>query len=248
MRTDPVLSFLRKRESRVFFNTVMLLALLSTTAHASEAHNHGGQTFHKFRLEADRGYGRDNMISSWEFDGWLGKDRDKLHIKSEGESEGGKLKKAEFWGMYSRNISDFWDVQAGLRHDTQPQGTSYLVMGVEGMAPYFLETEAHIFMSEKGDVSARLRQETDLLITQHLIFQPYYEINLFLQDVPELESSKGFSSMEAGTQLRYEITRRFAPYLDLRYERKLGDTSSLALRDGERRDDFIAAEGIRLVF
>lgn len=226
-----------------------LLFLGSTaTANAEEPHDHGTRTFHKFVLEADSGYGRDEMISSWDFKGWIGKDRDKLALKSEGEKEGSHLRQAEFWAMYSRNISEFWDAQVGLRHDTQKEGTSYLVMGFEGLAPYFLDTEMHVFVSHKGDVGARLRQETDLLITQQLVAQPYLEVNAFAQDVPEQHVGGGFSSLELGLKTRYEVTRKFAPYLDLRYERKLGETSILARHDGERRDDFIAALGVRLMF
>lgn len=228
--------------------SLIVFSLYAATTSAEELHDHGTKTFHKFQLEADRGYGRDEMISSWEINGWIGKDRDKLALKSEGEKEGGHLKQAEFWGMYSRTISEFWDAQIGLRHDTQKEGTSYLVLGFEGLAPYFLDTELHVFVSHKGDISARLRQETDLLLTQQLVLQPYYEMNAFAQDVPEQHVGGGFSSLEIGVKTRYEITRKFAPYLDLRYERKLGETSSLARSDGERRDDFIAALGIRLMF
>lgn len=224
------------------------LTLCTATANAEELHDHGTKTFHKFQLEADRGYGRDEMISSWHFKGWIGKDRDKLALKSEGEKEGNHLKQSEFWGMYSRNISEFWDAQVGLRHDTQRDSTSYLVIGFEGLAPYFFDTEIHLFISHKGDVSARLRQETDILITQQLVAEPYIEVNAFAQDVPQQHAGGGFSTLELGLKTRYELTRKFAPYLDLHYERKLGATSGFARSDGERRDDFIAALGIRLTF
>ncbi len=230
--------------------TISFLLLLGSAlpANAQEPHDHGTKTFHAFQLEADRGYGRNEMVSSWDFKGWIGKDRDKLALKSEGEKEGGHLKQAEFWGMYSRNASEFWDAQVGLRHDTQREGTSYLVMGFEGLAPYFLDTQIHFFISHKGDASARLRQETDLLITQQLVAEPYVEVNAFVQDVPEQHVKGGFSSLELGLKTRYEVTRKFAPYLDLRYERKLGATSGIAQGSGEHRDDFIAALGIRLIF
>ena len=139
-------------------------------------------------------------------------------------------------------------MQAGLRHDTQPQSTSYAVFGVEGLAPYFFETEAHLFVSDEGDVSARLREENDFLVTQRLILQPYAEVNLFAQDVPEQEIGAGIADGEIGLQTRYEFTRKFAPYIDVRYERKFGETSSIAKSNGEDNDDFIASLGLRLMF
>ena len=56
---------------------------------------HGGQTFHMFRLETDTGINRGNSISNWDLDGWIGTDENKLWIKSEGEHKDGKLEEAE---------------------------------------------------------------------------------------------------------------------------------------------------------
>jgi copper resistance protein B len=228
-----------------------LLALsYSNAAWSAEDHmdEHGGQTFHMFRLEADYGAGQDDPVGSWDFDGWIGGDDNKLWLKSEGEVVDGKTEQAEFWAMYSRNVATFWDAQIGIRHDIQPESTSYLVLGVEGLAPYFFETEAHLFVSDEGDISARLRQENDFLITQRFILQPYLEANLYAQDVADQEVGAGLANTELGLQARYEITRKFAPYVDVRYERKFGETSSIAKKNGEDNDDFIASVGLRLMF
>ncbi|TAH33679.1 MAG: copper resistance protein B [Alphaproteobacteria bacterium] len=231
----------------------MFLCLALSPAMAEEmahmmAEEHGGGTFHMFRLETDYGAGQNGAVASWDFDGWIGGDDNKLWLKSEGETSDGKTEQAEFWALYSRNIATFWDAQIGLRHDTRPSSTTYLAMGFEGLAPYFFETEVHIFVSENGDFSLRLREENDFLLTQKLILQPYAEINLSANDVPENHISSGFTNGEIGLQTRYEFTRKFAPYLDLRYERKFGDTASMATSDGEDKDDFIAAIGLRLMF
>lgn len=74
------------------------------------------------------------------------------------------------------------------------------------------------------------------------------EINLSAQDVEEQEIGAGFVDGEFGLQTRYEITRKFAPYIDLRYERKFGETSSIAKSEGEDNDNVIGAVGIRFMF
>jgi copper resistance protein B len=211
-------------------------------------HEHSAGPFHMFRLESDYGAGQEGPVASWDFEGWYGGDYNKLWLKSEGERSDGSLEQAEFWALYSRNIAEFWDAQIGIRHDTQPASTSYLALGFEGLAPYFIETEVHLFVSDEGDFTARLRREHDLLITQRLILQPYGEINLSAQDVEEQEIGAGFTEGEIGLQTRYEITRKFAPYVDLRYERKFGETASIAEDEGEDNDDFVAALGIRFMF
>jgi copper resistance protein B len=219
----------------------------SKEAMTGGGHGHN-QLFHAFRLETDYGAGTEGPVASWGFDGWIGGDYNKLALKIEGEHGEGKLEQAEFWALYSRNVATFWDLQAGIRHDTQPQSTTYFVFGTEGLAPYFFETEAHLFLSEDGDLSARISQENDFLITQRLILQPYAEIELSAQDIPEKSIGAGLTHGEIGLQTRYEITRKFAPYVDFRYERKFGETSSIAKDEGEDNDDFIAAVGLRLMF
>lgn len=230
---------------------VLLLSLLLSTTFippAQAGEEHGGALYHGFTLETDYGAGQHGPVASWDLDGWIGGDTDKLWLKSEGENSDGTLEQAEFWALYSRNIATFWDMQAGLRHDTQPVSTSYAVIGLQGLAPYHFETEAHLFLSNEGDVSARLRGETDLLWTQRFISQPYAEVNLFAQDVPEQDIGAGISDAEIGLQTRYEFKREIAPYLDLRYERKFGETSSIAKSNGEDNDNFIAALGMRFMF
>lgn len=234
--------------------TVFLLLAFSSPVFAEEKphhpadHQHGSEIWHAFRLETDYGAGQEGPVASWDLDGWVGTDENKLWLKSEGERSDGHLEQAEFWALYSRNIAEFWDAQAGIRHDTQPTSTTYLALGVEGLAPYFFETEAHLFVSDEGDITARLREENDFLLTQRLILQPYAEINLSAQDVEEQEIGAGFTDGEIGLQTRYEFTRKFAPYIDLRYERKFGETASIAEDEGEGKDDFVAALGVRFMF
>ncbi len=236
--------------SLVFTFLMAIIALAQPSLAKEVSHDdHGSQIFHAIKLETGVGTGRDGTLSTWHLDGWIGGNDNKLWLKSEGESlEGKNPENAEYWAMYSRNIAIFWDAQVGVRYDEQPNSTTYVVAGFNGLAPYLFETEAHLFVSDNGDVTAQLRQENDLLITQKLITQPYFEVNFSAQDVPEREIGAGLTSGEFGLQTRYEITRKFAPYIDLRYERKFGETSSIAVKHGENRDDAIASIGLRLMF
>ena len=223
--------------------------LAAESAHTNHTEEHDSQIFHAIRLETDVGGSKNGTLSKWDLDGWVGGDINKLWLKSEGESLDGKTpEKAEYWAMYSRNVATFWDAQVGIRYDDKPTSTTYFTAGFDGLAPYHFETEAHLFVSDKGDVSARIKQRNDLLITQRLITQPYFEVNLSAQDVPEQKIGAGLTSGEIGIQTRYEITRKFAPYVDLRYERKFGETATIAKKSGENQDDAIASVGLRLMF
>lgn len=233
----------------MFIRFVSWMGLLLFAFPACAEHEHGSKIFHAFTFETDVGASRGGTFVTWDFDGWVGDDNNKLWLKSEGEKlESEVMQRAEFWAMYSRNIANFWDGQIGLRYDAEPRSTSYLVAGFEGLAPYYFRTEAHLFVSDDGDITARLREENDFSITQKMVAQPYVELNLSAQKVSEFDIGGGFTQGEFGLQTRYEITRKFAPYIDVRYERKFGQTSVMAQNNGENQDDFIASVGLRLMF
>lgn len=232
-----------------WLTALFLAALFTPPALAEDTHDHGGDIFHMFRLEMEAGGNTaGDAVQRFDLDGWIGTDDNKLWLKSEGERMDGTQESAEFWALYSRNIATFWDVQGGIRYDSQPESTAYLAFGVNGLAAYWFETEAHLFISDRGDVTARLRQENDLLLTQKLIMQPYLEINLSAQDVPEQELGAGVTDAEIGLQTRYEITRKFAPYMDVHYGRTFGETASIARRNGEDSGEWGGAIGIRFMF
>lgn len=206
-------------------------------------------TLHAFHLDVDAGENRDNeSVANWDLDGWIGGDDNKLWLKSEGAVVGHNTQSSENWALYSRNIATFWDVQAGVRYDNKPESTGYFVTGVTGLAPYHFETQAHLFASEDGDVSFRLREENDFLFTQKLILQPFLELNVYAQDVKELDIGSGLSDASIGLQLRYEITRKFAPYVEVSYDSLFGSTADMAEAKGEHASNSSITAGVRLMF
>lgn len=227
---------------------LLSLLLLMTLSPASYAHD-DVPVFHALRLELDAGESRDNeSVANWNLDGWIGGDDNKLWLKSVGAVVGHNTQTSENWALYSRNIATFWDAQAGIRYDNKPESIGYFVAGFTGLAPYHFETEAHVFASDDGDVSFRLREENDFLFTQKLILQPYLEFNVFAQDVKDLDIGSGLSDASAGLQLRYEITRKFAPYIEVSYESLFGETADIADAKGEHTSDSTITAGIRFMF
>jgi len=204
--------------------------------------------FQAERLEYRFKDGKDSL--NWDAQGWIGEDYNKLWIKTEGEKVfGGSLEQAEVQVLYSRMIHPFWDLQVGGRYDARPQPQrGYGVIGVQGLAPYFFEVDAATFVSQKGDVSARLKGEYELLLTQKLILQPSVELNLAAQEVEELGIGSGLTDVELGLRLRYEFVREFAPYIGVNWERKIGKTADFARADGEDVDSLAFVTGIRFWF
>lgn len=191
---------------------------------------------------------QDDGLFTWNFDGWIGGDDERVWLRSEGAAPNGKIEDAEAQLYYGWNVATYWDALVGLRQDFEPTRETYFALSAVGLAPYFFETEASLFVSTEGDVSLRLNQSFDLLITQKLIAEPHVEANLFAQDVPEIGVGAGLSDVEAGLQLRYEITRKFAPYVDLVWSRQLGETARLARAAGDDPEDATVRLGLRFWF
>lgn len=200
-------------------------------ARAAMIRESGGMTWSRFmldRLEYRAGKGADGY--AWEGEAWIGGDINRFAIKSEGEGEvGDRLEQAEVQALYRRAIDPWFNLEAGVRHDIRPgPERTYAVIGIDGLAPYWFDVSAMAFLSDKGDAHLRLEGSYDQRITQRLILQPAAEINIAAQDVPELGIGSGFSDIELGMRLRYEIAREFAPYVGVHWERKLGDSADYA--------------------
>lgn len=199
------------------------------------------------RLEARLGEGEDHYL--WDAQGWYGGDHDKIWLKSEGEGEfGGEVESAEVQALWSHAIGAFFDLQAGIRYDFEPDSRAHAVLGVQGLAPYMFEVDAAAFLSDRGDLTARIEAEYDQRITQRLILQPRAEILLAAQDIPERAIGAGITSVETGLRLRYEIAREFAPYVGVEYEAKLGDTADRARAAGDDPDCLSLLIGLRAWF
>lgn len=171
---------------------------------------------------------------TWDVAGWTGGDINRFWWKSEGEGDFDGEAEGEVQALYSRAISPFWDVQAGVRQDFRDDGEdpTHLVLGLQGLAPYWWEVDAAAFLSTEGDLTARVEAEYDQRITQRLILQPRVEVEAAASDVPELGLGSGFTHVEAGVRLRYEIAKEFAPYVGVEWSRELGDTADFTRAAG----------------
>ena len=223
----------------------------ATAQHMVRMH-HGADKF--LYVQGDRfeyGSGNGNPHLLWDAQGWYGGDIHKLWVKIKGDVllDGGEVEDAEVQALYSRALTPFFGFQAGVRHDIEPgPERTYGVIGLQGLAPYMIEVDAAAFVSNKGDVSARVELEYDLLITQRLIVQPRAEVNVAFKDVPERGIGSGLSSAEVGLRLRYEIKREFAPYIGVSWSRAVSTTADFNRAAGEDPSIVSFVAGIRFWF
>jgi len=199
------------------------------------------------RVEYRAREGADGYL--WDIQGYYGGDINKLWFKSEGEGSFGEpIEGAEVQALWSRAIAPFFDFQAGVRQDLTGPERTHAVVGIQGLVPYQFEVDAAAFVSNKGDVTARIEAEVDQRITQRLILQPRAEIALSAQDIPELGVGAGLDTIEAGLRLRYEFAREFAPYIGISQEWRIGDSADFARAEGEDPSVTNYVVGVRFWF
>jgi len=205
------------------------------------------------QLEYRMKEGADTM--RWDIVGWYGGDYNRLWLKTEGDwrTSGERGGEAEVQALYGRLIASFWDFQAGVRYDQFSgagfdRSRGFAVIGLQGLAPYRFEVEPALFISQDGDVSARLTTNFDILLTQRLILQPRLDFDAAVQSVEKFGVGDGVNSTGLGLRLRYEIMREFAPYVGLHWLRRFGETADISRRDGGRAEDIAVVFGVRLWF
>ena len=202
-------------------------------------------------LEYRQGDQSENLLV-WDGDAFIGTDELKLRWLGKGEydADGDVLETMENRLVLQKPISDFFDIKAGVRLDS-PEGVDrwFGVFGVTGLAPQWIEIDADLFISETGDVSARLDAGYELLITNRLILTPSGEIDVALSDDREIGVASGLNSIELGLRLSYDVVdRTFSPYIGVVFERKFGRTADFARDEGEDPSALFAVIGAKLMF
>ena len=199
------------------------------------------------RLEARMQDGANGFL--WDVQGYYGGPTSRLWFKSEGEGTfGEEVEEAEVQVLWARAIDPYWDLQIGLRQDFSGPATTHAVIGVQGLAPYDFDVDAALFVSHRGDVTARIEAEIDQRITQRLILQPRAELSVSAQDIPGLGIGAGLDRAELGVRLRYEIVREFAPYIGVERSWRFGGSAGYARAAGEAPHATSVVAGVRFWF
>jgi copper resistance protein B len=199
------------------------------------------------QLETRSADGSDPLVL--EADAWFGYDLHKLWLKADVEKVGSQIEESEFQALYSRAVDPNWDFQIGWRHNNKPKPTrDWLALGFKGVAPYWIETDAALFIGDNSQINARLTLEHEMMFTQQLVLIPELSMNLFSKKDDATEVGSGLSDMSFGLRLGYEIKREFAPYIGVNWSKKFGGTADHARDAGEKVSDTQFVMGIRAWF
>ncbi|MGA7800300.1 MAG: copper resistance protein B [Gammaproteobacteria bacterium] len=188
-------------------------------------------------------------LAYWEGQAWIGGDINRLWLKSEGGVLKGHTEEADLEALYSRALTAFWDVQAGVRHDFRTgdkPAREWAAVGLKGLAPYRFDVDATAYVGTAGRTAARVKAEYEVLLTQRLILMPELEFNAYGKNDPARGLGSGLSNVDLALRLRYEIRREIAPYVGVVWSRKFGGTADLARQSAEAVQDTQVVAGLRV--
>jgi len=194
----------------------------------------------------------DGNYLRWDGQAWAGTDFNRIWLKSEGRynvNNRGQTSDGDHEVLYDRPISQYFDVQAGIRYDLDSgTGRTWAALGIQGLAIDFWNLEVTAYASDKGHYALKTNASYDLYVTQRLVLQPQFETNWYTKEDRGRGVGAGLSDIDMGLRMRYEITRKFAPYLGVAYQRYFGGTEGLVREQRGRVNDVRFLFGIRLFY
>lgn len=194
-------------------------------------------------------HGRDTDGVAWDGKIRAGYDINRLWLRSEGLYSGGQIEDGDLEALWGHAISPFWDVVTGIRHDFGPgPKRNWGAVGVLGLAPYQFDVEATAYMGSSSRTAFRLKVSQDWLFTQNLILSPELDANAYGRADPERDLGSGLSNASLSLRLRYEISRKFAPYVGYSWSRSFSGTAKAISAAGGHVSDRRLLVGIRMWF
>lgn len=181
---------------------------------------------------------------------WYGGALNRVWVRSQSElATSSRQGEVEADVLYGRLVDPWWDAVVGVRVDEHWGNENFTrllaAVGFIGLAPYRFEFEPTLFVSHRGELSARIEASTQILVTQRLVAEPEFEVNAALQDVPAYDVTSGVNDYEMGLRVRYEFTRQFAPYVGWSRSRRVGGSTDLGAPHGDPRSESRFVVGLR---
>lgn len=173
--------------------------------------------------------------------GWIGGDINRLWWQVHAAGEGGKIGESAVSAWYGRYVAPFWDAQIGMRFDLKPQHQQYLSLGLRGLAPYQFDTDIKLDVRNDGKLFLHGRFEQDWLLTNRVILTPWADGSISASNI-DSTVRQGLYQAALGAQLRYEFSRKFAPYLEV------SRTVHPVAQNGGSPPETLTLLGLRLIF
>lgn len=211
------------------------------SSHTGSMHNHATWSVRINQLEelAD-----DENTTVSEGVAWYGSDSQRLRLTWDIEHNQQDSHQDVSLG-WQKPLDGFWNYELGVAYQTEQ---TWLKVNLNGLIPYRFEVESNLLLNEKGHSLLSFEGHYDLRLTQHWVLQPSIKANVASHSNIDQLQGKGLTELKTGLRLRYELTRRFAPYLGIQQHDFLTKTADLRSQQGLTNHKTTWLAGVRWWF
>jgi copper resistance protein B len=167
-------------------------------------------------------------LLNWEFAAWMEPaNTGKWWLKSEGKSGENNTESSFVQFIYSQPVSSFWDMQAGIHAQQQADESNYLMLGMFGLAPFFVHIDSYVLLGSDGDSILQFEADYDWKLTRQWVLLLDSGLTVNGQKNRQANTGSGISVVDAGLRLAYEKQRKLVPYVGVEWERVFGGTADI---------------------
>lgn len=209
--------------------------------HTGSMHNHAAWSVRINQLEqlAD-----DENTTVSEGVAWYGSDSHRLRLTWDIEHNQQDSHQDVSLG-WQKPLDSFWNYELGVAYQAEQ---TWLKVNLNGLMPYRFELESNLLLNEKGHSLLSFEGHYDFRLTQQWVLQPSIKANVASHTNIDQLQGKGLTELKTGLRLRYELTRRFAPYVGIQQHDFLTKTADLRRQQNQTNHETTWLAGVRWWF
>ena len=211
------------------------------SSHTGSMHNHAAWSVRINQLEQ---LNDDENTTVSEGVAWYGSDSQRLRLTWDIEHNQ-QDSHQDISLAWQKPLDSFWNYEWGVAYQAEQ---TWLKVNINGLMPYKFEVDGSLLLDEQGHSMLILEGDYDLRFTQRLVLQPSLKTTLNGKEHAQHQQGSGLAELQTGLRLRYDLTRRFAPYLGIQQHDFFGKTADLRTQQSQTNHETTWLAGVRWWF
>ncbi len=234
-------SHLLQLTNRALLVTVSILAM-SIQSKADEDSLQRGLTIDRLEIQDSRV--DHSVYHYWHADGWIGDEKNKAFLKTEGAHSKGRVTGDVTQLLYGWSISQSWTLEAGAAHTGAPgSDLRWMAIAAEGDLPFSTDSESTLFWRD-NQFWLKTQFERAVPIGGAWKFVPKLELNFYSKNDPAHQTGSGFSNAELSLRLAYDFKKSLAGYVGYSRYQTFGNTAEQQSAVGNPTFDNLLITGL----
>lgn len=198
------------------------------------------------RLEIQHSSVDQSNYHYWHADGWIGDEKNKAFLKTEGAHSKGRVTGDVTQLLYGRSISESWTLEAGAAHTGAPgSDLNWMAIAAEGDLPLSIDSESTLFWRD-NQAWLKTQFERAVPLGGAWKFVPKLELNFYSKNDPIHQTGSGFSNAELSLRIARDFTKYVAGYAGYSRYQTFGNTAGQQHAAGNSTFDNLLIAGFMI--